>query len=74
MWMGVEGPVPLGQSSEWAIFSLLGWERSGQCPVLSLKIVYLDLSCVQVIWFSMTSRLVRYHLIMVYNYYLSKLK
>ena len=39
MWLGVWGPVPHGHSSEWEIFSLWRWERSWQCPVLSLKIV-----------------------------------
>ena len=39
MWLGVWGPVPHGHSSEWEIFSLWRWERSWQCPVLSLKTV-----------------------------------
>ena len=39
MWLGVWGPVPHGHSSEWEIFSMWRWERSWQCPVLSLKIV-----------------------------------
>ena len=39
MWLGVWGPVPHGHSSEWEIFSLWRWERSWQCPLLSLKIV-----------------------------------
>ena len=32
-------PVPYGHSSEFENFSLLKWERSRQCPVLSEKIV-----------------------------------
>ena len=39
MWVGGWGSVPHGHSSEWEIFSLWRWERSWQCPVLSLKIV-----------------------------------
>ena len=39
MWLGVWGPVPHGHSSEWENFTLWRWERSWQCPVLSLKIV-----------------------------------
>ena len=40
MWLVVWGPVLHGHLSEWEIFfSLWRWERSWQCPVLSLKIV-----------------------------------
>ena len=39
MWLAVWGPVPHGHSSEWEISRLWRWERSWQCPVLSLKIV-----------------------------------
>ena len=31
--------MPHGHLSEWEIFSLWRWGRSGQCPDLSLKIV-----------------------------------
>ena len=37
--VGVWGPAPHRHSSEWEIFCLWRWERSWQCPVLSLQIV-----------------------------------
>ena len=46
VWLRVCRPVRHGHSSEWEIFSLRRWERSWQCPVLSLKIVTWDkLTC-----------------------------